>query len=119
MHMPATQTAPSTSPNINPAAFANMHAEILTQMQKELYGFIEQANRDWMARFQREVAEASEVATKLSTARSLPDVARVCQETMSRRTEIITEDTQKLFADNQKLMNAATRLWSNGWRNGA
>jgi hypothetical protein len=108
----------SISPNFNPAAFANMQAEMLTQIQKELYGFIERSNRDWMARVQREVAVAFEITTKLSTAKSLSDVAKVCQEVMTRRTEIIIEDSQKLLANNQDLMNAAARIWSNGWQNG-
>ena len=111
----------SPSSKFNPAEFArvgNKQADTLMEMQKEIYSLIEQANRDWLARAEKERALASELATKLSAARSLPDVAREYQEWMTRRMEMMAEDGRKFFTDSQKIMNSTVRLMSKGWPSG-
>jgi hypothetical protein len=79
---------------------------------------IEQANKDWLARVEKERVLASELATKLSAAGSLPDVAKEYQRWMTQRWELMAEDGRKFFGDSLKLMNSTARLWSNGWSNG-
>jgi hypothetical protein len=118
---PKDTSSKSTPPNFNPAEFAkfgNKQAETLMEMQKELYELIEQANRDWLARAERERALASDLAAKLSTAGSLPDVAKEYQEWMTRRMEMMAEDGRKFFSDSQKFMNSTVRLLSKGWPGG-
>jgi hypothetical protein len=113
----AKSTKP-TSAKLDPAAeiatFGKKQAEALGAMQRELYGVIEQANGDWLARVERERALASELVTRFSTAKSLPEITNVCQEWMARRTKMMVEDNRILFANSQKFMNAASRLFSNG-----
>jgi hypothetical protein len=109
----------STPPNFDPAEFAkfaNMQTETFLEMQKEVSALIEQANRDWLARAEKERLMAADLATKLSTVGSLPDIAKVYQEWMNRRMELIAEDSQKFFANSQKVMNSTLRLLSNGWQ---
>jgi hypothetical protein len=64
---------------------------------------------------QSEANLASEFASKLTTARSIPDAMTACQEWSSRRFEMMAEDGKHLFADTQKFIEAGARLVSNGW----
>jgi hypothetical protein len=72
---------------------------------------------------------ASELATRLTTARSVPDTAIMCQEWMGRRMEMFAEnsrrfvadsqrfieDSRRFLADSQKFMEAGTRFLSGGF----
>ena len=122
--MAAKDTSTKSSPsNLGPAEFAKFggkQAETLMEMQKELQSLVEQANRDWLARLEKERALASELAAKLSAAKSLPDVAQEYQEWMTQRMGMMVEDSQKFFADSQKFMNSAVRLMTKGgWPSGS
>ena len=97
------------------AKLGGKQAENFMEVQKEFQALLEQANRDWLARAEKEHALASELAAKLAGARSLPDVAKEYQEWMTRRMQLMAEDSQKFFADSQKFMNSAVRLMSKGW----
>src|SRR5262249_11079705 len=115
----STKSSPASS--IDPMGFTKLgsrQAENFMEVQKELQALIEQANRDWLARAEKERALATELATKLTGAKSLPDVAKEYQAWMTRRMELMAEDSQKFFADSQKFMNSAVRLMSKGWQNG-
>ena len=63
---------------------------------------------------QSEASLTSEFASKLTTARTLPDAMTVCQEWSQRRLELMAEDSKHLLADTQKLMDAGTRMLTNG-----
>jgi Phasin protein len=116
--MPSNE--PSTKwmlPAFNPADFAKLgkeQADALLDMQQELSKLIEQANKDWLARAEVERDLASELATKLTAAKTLPDAAKAYQEWMSRRMETLTKDSQKFFADSQKFVGSMSRFLSNG-----
>ena len=115
----STKSAPASS--IDPLGFTKLggrQAENFVEVQKELQSLIQQANRDWLARVEKERALASELAANLTAAKSLPDVAKEYQAWMTRRMELMAEDSQKFFADSQKFMNSAVRLMSKGWQNG-
>lgn len=104
-------------PMFNPADFTKLgkeQAAALTDMQKEFTRLIEQANADWLSRMEQERELASNLAAKLSSAKSLPDAAMAYQDWMSRRMETITRDSQKFFADSQKLVTSMNRLLSTG-----
>jgi len=58
---------------------------------------------------------ASEFASKLTAARSIPDAMTACQDWTSRRFEMMAEDGQHLLADTQKFMEAGAHLFANGW----
>jgi hypothetical protein len=53
---------------------------------------------------QLEMNVASEFSSKLRTSRSIPAAAMVCQEWITRRFEMMTEDGERLFADAQKFI---------------
>jgi hypothetical protein len=64
---------------------------------------------------QSEATLAPEFASKLAAARSIPETATICQEWVSRRMEMATEDAKRLSADSQKFVATGARLLSKGW----
>lgn len=99
-------------------AMGKMRVDEFVKVQKELLEKLQEMNRQWFGRLQSEVNVASEFASKLRTVRSIPDAAMVCQEWMSQRFDMMTDDGERLFADIQKFIEAGSRLMANGSRSG-
>ena len=110
------RTEKSSSPNLMPTEFAEMgkkRVEEFVNTQTELLEKLQEMNRQWLDRAQSETNLASEFASKLTAARSIPEAMAAYQEWASRRFEMMAEDGKHLFADAQKFMEAATRLLPN------
>jgi Phasin protein len=104
--------------SLMPAEFAEMgtkRIEDFAGAQEELFNRFQESNRQWFERMQTETTLASEFASKLTAARSIPDAMTVCQEWSGLRFEMMAEDGKHLLADAQKLMQTGARLLSNGW----
>jgi hypothetical protein len=86
---------------------AHLHTELLNQFQT--------SNRQWFDRAQSEANFASEFASRLTAARSIPEALTACQEWAGRRLELAAEDGRILFADAQRFMESGSRLLLNGW----
>ena len=100
-----------------PAEFAEVgkkRVEEFVNAQTELVEKLQEMNRQWFDRAQSEANLASELAAKLTAARSIPDAMAAYQEWASRRFEMMAEDGKHLLADTQKIMEAATHLLPNG-----
>jgi hypothetical protein len=118
---PKDQRTSSTSgmPNIGDfAETGRKQLEAMLEMQKKFFDPQEMA-RECTTRAKAEADLATEFSGKLSTAKSMPEVAGICQEWMTRRMELFTEDSRRLFADGQKLMSATTQMLSGGWKGGS
>jgi hypothetical protein len=59
--------------------------------------------RAWLNRVNSEIALWSEVATKLSATRSIPEALEVYQEYAARRMQMAVEDGQRLFNECQRI----------------
>jgi hypothetical protein len=94
--------------------FGKKPIEALLGMQKQMLETFEQINKDRAARVQQETELASAFAGKLTSARSIPDVMSAYQEWATRRMELFSQDSKKLFDDTQKVFSAATSMLSNG-----
>ena len=106
----------SSPPNLISAEFAAMGKKCIDEfvnMQTELLGNLQETNRQWFDRAQSEATLASELGTKLTAARSIPDAMAACQEWSSRRFEMMVKDGKHLLADTQKFMETGSRLMSN------
>jgi hypothetical protein len=111
------QKEKSSSSNLMPPEFAEMgkkRVEEFVNTQTELLEKLQEMNRQWFDRAQSEADLASELTSKLTAARSIPDAIAAYQEWTSRRFEMMAEDGKHLLADTQKFMEAAIRLMSNG-----
>ena len=91
------------------------HIERLAATQKEILGKLQQMNQDWFEHIQAETALASEFASKLAAAHSIPETTSICQEWTRRRMDKASEDAKRLLADSQKLIETGARLLPNGW----
>jgi hypothetical protein len=88
--------------------FANAQTKQLDRLQE--------ANRLWLDRIQAEANLASEVASKLSSARSLPEAMTACQYWGKRRVEMMAEDTKHILDDTQNLMQMSAQLLAKTWQ---
>lgn len=115
-----TEHAAKPSPfNVAPAEFAataKRRLEELANAQMQLFNGIQQTNRQWLDRVQAEADLASEFASKLTAARSIPDAMTACQEWGSRRFELMAEDARHLMDDTQKFMQQSADILATGWQ---
>ena len=118
--MAQTDKAERSSPaGLIPPEFVAMGQKRFDELiaaQTEQLGKLQELNRNWFERMQTEAKLASEFTTKLTAARSMPEVAAAYQEWAQRHMEMATEDAKRVVADGQKLMETSTRLLTNGWR---
>ena len=98
------------------AAIGKKQLEGFASAQSELLEKFEQSRRQWLDRIQSEANMASEFASKLTAARSIPDAMTVYQDWASRRLEMMEDDRKHVVAEYQKLAETGTRLWSTGWQ---
>ena len=92
------------------AVTAKKQIEAITKAQGEALDNFQEINQQWLDRIQTEASLASELASKLSAARSIPEAVTAYQTWGSRRFEMMAEDTKHWWDDTQKFMQAGARL---------
>jgi hypothetical protein len=97
------------------AAMGQKRIEEFADWQAELLKTLQETNRRWLDRTQSEASLASTLASKMTAARSLPEVMAAYQDWTSRRFEMMAEDGKQLLADAQRFMETSARFMSNGW----
>jgi hypothetical protein len=90
--------------------------EAMLNMHKEMLAVCEEASREWVERMKSEVALWSDLASKLSASKSMPDGVEAYRDTVAQRMKLAAEDGQRLFEEGQKIIGAMTRSLSNGWQ---
>ena len=100
----------TASPFTAGMAAGSEQAERLGQFQSELLAKVQEVHRHWMERAQAEAALATEFAAKMSTARSFPEAANVCQEWASRRLKLASEDANYALSAGRSLLETGARL---------
>jgi len=93
--------------------------EAMLGMQKELLDAYEQASRAWLARVRSEVDLWTDLATKLTATRSLPEALGTYQECVTQRMQMAAEDGRRMSEECQKLLQTFTRPLPNGWPTGS
>jgi hypothetical protein len=96
------------------AEFGKKRIAAMVELQKEFLETIEAMNQAWFERAKTEANLASELVTKLTAARSVPETANAYQECMTKRMDMLADDGRRIFADSQKFMHLGARLLSNG-----
>jgi hypothetical protein len=99
-------------------ALGKKQIDELLNLQTEFLGKLHEANRRWFDRARLEANLASEFASNLTAARSVPDAVSACQGWSRRQFEIVAEDGKQFIDDAQKLAATGARFFSNGWPNG-
>jgi hypothetical protein len=82
------------------------------RVQTELLDEFQEANRHWLDRLESEANLASEFASKLSEARSMPDAMAASQDWATQSFAMLAEDGKHLAADTRKFMATGARLFA-------
>lgn len=94
----------------------NISPEDVAGAQTELFDQIQEINRHWLDRIEAEVSLASELASKLTAARSIPDAMTAYQEWGSRRFEMMANDTKHFLDDTQKFVRVGAHFLASRWQ---
>ena len=95
------------------AATAMKRFETFARAQAEQ---LQETNRQCFDRVQAEANLASELVSKLTAARSIPEAMTAYQEWGSRRLEMVAEDTKRLMDHTHKFIQMSAQLLANGWQ---
>jgi hypothetical protein len=90
-------------------------ASSVADVQTELFERFQAANKRWLDRAQAEASLASELVSKLSSARSIPDAMKAYQDWGTRRFEMMAEDAKHIMDDAQKFMQTGAHMLTNGF----
>jgi len=91
---------------------AQKQIEALLEVQKELMHVLEGINRELFVRATKEAELASEFASKLAGARSVPDATTTYREWATKEMELLAADGRHMFEHGGKMMQASRRLFS-------
>ena len=84
------------------------------RVQTEILDELHEANRHWLDRFESEANLASEFASRLSSARTMPDAMAASREWATQYWAMLAEDGRHFADDTRKLMETGARLFSSG-----
>jgi hypothetical protein len=97
------------------AALNKKRIEEFVRAQTEYLDEIQVANKHWLDRIQSEANLVSELASKLSAARSMPDAMAASQDWATQYFTMLAEDGKQLADDTRKFMETGARLFSSGF----
>jgi hypothetical protein len=86
--------------------------EALLNMQKELFDAYQEVCLNWQMRAKSEIDAWSELAKKLTEARSVPESLQAYRRCLSLRLQLASEDGQHLLDDAQKIVGVMTRQYT-------
>ena len=84
-------------------------------LQKELLASYDETSRAWLARVQSEVALWSDLASKLTATRTVPEAFETYSKCVSERMKMAADDGLKLADEAQKITQKITKSLGNGW----
>jgi hypothetical protein len=97
------------------AKAAEKQFQVVAETQKDIFDTLMTMNQHWMTRAAAEAKSVTDLGSKLTSARSLPDAVQAYQQWMTERTKTLAEDSQHFMADCQKFMDGVTRSLPKGW----
>jgi hypothetical protein len=89
--------------------------ETFTKAQAQMFDALQDWNRDCLAIARAETLLASNAASKLMAARSIPELATAYQQWLTEQTDMLGENNKHFIADSQKLMEASWPFLSHDW----
>jgi hypothetical protein len=98
------------------AGFGKKQIDDLVNAQTEFLDSLQEVNRQWFDRMQSEANVASELASRLAAARSIPDAMTAYQDWTGQRFAMMAEDGKRPLDDYQKFAAIGAHVLSNGWR---
>lgn len=111
----ATKDPTSSAAGSTPVfGFGQERMEAAVALQKELLEAYVKASQAWLARVKSELDLWSELAAKLTAARSVPEALDAYTKSVSQQMVMTAEDGQRLFNDCQQITEKLTKAVSNG-----
>lgn len=86
----------------------------MVDMQKQMFEYAAELSQVWTTRAQSESELATNFATKLANARSIPEAMSAWQECVQQRIQLNADDAQRLFDQNRRFIQVGADLLSNG-----
>jgi len=97
------------------AKVAEKQFKAVAETQKDIFDTLVKMNQHWMERAAAEAKSMTDLGSKLTSTRSLPDAVEAYQQWMTERTKTFAEDSQHFMADCQKFFDGVTRSLPKGW----
>ena len=88
-------------------------AAAVINLQTQILATLDRINRDCFDRAKSEARLASELAAKLTAARSIQDIAAAYQKWHGERIQMPAGDSFRLYSESQKFMEMAVRFLYN------
>ena len=113
----ATKETMNTSKTGAPPDVANWgqhQTEAALNLQKTILESCEHASRVWMDRVQSEISLWSDLATKLSSTKSVPEALDAYTKCVSQRMQMAADDGRKLAEEAQQLTQKFAQSLGNG-----
>ena len=89
--------------------------EAMVALQRELSEICEEVTRAWLARVESEISLWSELAAKLTAARSVPDVLAACAKSALQPIQMTVDDGRRLINVCSAITQKINRSLGNGW----
>ena len=117
--MATKDTAGSSGAKADALPFLNWgqgRTEAALALQKDLLASYDEASHAWLARVQSEVALWSDLATKLTATRTVPEALEAYVKCVSERMKMAADDGRLLADEAQQIRQKITKsLGSGGW----
>jgi hypothetical protein len=94
---------------------AEKQFKAVAESQKDIFEMLMKMNQHWMERAAVEAKSMTDLGSKLTSARSLPDAAEAYQQWMTERTRTLAEDSQHFMADCQKFLDSVMHSLPKAW----
>jgi predicted phage tail protein len=114
-HTSAEKTFPFLLDTGELAALGKKRMGALMRVQTEFLDELQETNRHWLDSIQSEADLASEFASKLSSARSMPDAMAVSRDWATQYFAMLAEDGKHLADDTRKFIERGARIFSDGF----
>jgi hypothetical protein len=114
IHTTSDKTFPFLLDSSEIAALGKKRLSEFVQAQTELLDEMQEANRHWLDRIQSEADLASEFATKLSAARTVPDAVAASRDWATQYFAMLAEDGRHLADDARRFIEKGARLFASG-----
>jgi hypothetical protein len=98
-----------------PSAVWQERTDAALALQKSLLESYAEANRAWLERVQSEVALWSDLATKLTATRSVPEAFEAYSKCVSQRLQMAADDGRRLADEAREISKKLAGTLGNGW----
>jgi len=104
---------------LGPMDMGKTGAEAMMKMQGEFMSNLQSMSQAWLAHTQATASLVTYLMRQLSGARSAPETMAAYQQFLSRRMEMMVEDSRYFFSNSEKMMDAAAKMLTHGLPNGS